>query len=173
MRWFEVLKRCLWNVWTYLFHLPHVTQIKSPLWCIPHSIQFIMFSNMSLPSCIKAKYSLSSLFLIKTCHLCCLIIEGNLLQKLSVGWLPAPIIWKRVELLFLMALVVIKTGDCMSWLQESFNSATDLQKETLALLRLMVSSASLWSLIQSSSLTVSVSQRNHELKLLLSILQMS
>lgn len=42
-----------------------------------------------------------------------------------------------------MVLAVIKTEDCTSWLQESFNSATDLQKETLALLRLIVTSVSL------------------------------
>lgn len=49
----------------------------------------------------------------------------------------------KIELVFLMTLVVIKTEDCMSWLQESFNFATDLQKETLTLLRLVVTSASL------------------------------
>lgn len=49
----------------------------------------------------------------------------------------------KIELVFLMALVVIKTEDCMSWLQESFNFASDLQKESLTLLRLMVTSASL------------------------------
>lgn len=47
----------------------------------------------------------------------------------------------KIELVFLMTLVVIKTEDCMSWLQESFNFATDLQKETLTLLRLVVTSA--------------------------------
>lgn len=37
-----------------------------------------------------------------------------------------------------MASVVIKTEDCIPRLQESFNSATDLWKETPALLRFLV-----------------------------------